>query len=595
MYFEITDKARAKLQVNPGWRPVTYKLGDGTGYVPSRTDTDIHGKEVASGEMSDGDIINGNVIRYSIILPFDQVVPTFGETGIYDADGDLFGLGVMDVPQAKDKDRAFRMDMYLSSVGTEYSGWLDVAETSNAYHMGILQSVEFLPSGINAVPSAFIIKENNLDSFRAYNAGAGLWTFDEYATFGSPGAVVSATVNSITLPQSAYTGPTDIDPDAPPIIEFITGDLYSACRYINKIVRAGGNVTISWLAALTNAPVVGDNFVVFTRRVNKIIAGPGIIVDQEPNGDVVITSTAGVGVTVWRDGPNDPDNSVGQDGDYWLNDTSGSVWTKAKGTYKQVATIMGPRGPQGQKGDPGIQGLKGDTGLQGLKGDKGDKGDPGIQGIQGLKGDKGDTGIQGLKGDKGDTGAPGQQGIPGVKGDPGLQGLPGNDGKDGNTLLNGTDAPANTLGKDGDFYMDTAAWTVYGPKAAGVWPAGANLSSPVSVISITPFIEGTMSASETLLVYSVTTPFFLPANLTGSTGKAMKPAAALTTITIKKSGTTIGTVTFAQGSQLPTFNFAAQVGFNTSDTLELYGPAVPDATLADIGLSFLGTLIVNGQ
>ena len=38
-------------------------------------------------------------------------------------------------------------------------------------------------------------------------------------------------------------------------------------------------------------------------------------------------------------------------------------------------------------------------------------------------------------------------------------------------MLNGTGAPADTLGHDGDFYIDTAADVLYGPKAGGTWPA----------------------------------------------------------------------------------------------------------------------------
>jgi hypothetical protein len=37
-------------------------------------------------------------------------------------------------------------------------------------------------------------------------------------------------------------------------------------------------------------------------------------------------------------------------------------------------------------------------------------------------------------------------------------------------VLNGTGAPDNTVGHDGDFYLDTAAEVLYGPKAGGAWP-----------------------------------------------------------------------------------------------------------------------------
>lgn len=56
-----------------------------------------------------------------------------------------------------------------------------------------------------------------------------------------------------------------------------------------------------------------------------------------------------------------------------------------------------------------------------------------------------------------------------------LAGTPGTPGADGRTILSGTGAPAATLGKDGDFYIATDATTLYGPKAAGAWPAGVSL------------------------------------------------------------------------------------------------------------------------
>jgi len=39
------------------------------------------------------------------------------------------------------------------------------------------------------------------------------------------------------------------------------------------------------------------------------------------------------------------------------------------------------------------------------------------------------------------------------------------------TILSGTGAPASGVGNDGDFYLDTATSTLYGPKADGAWPA----------------------------------------------------------------------------------------------------------------------------
>lgn len=48
----------------------------------------------------------------------------------------------------------------------------------------------------------------------------------------------------------------------------------------------------------------------------------------------------------------------------------------------------------------------------------------------------------------------------------------------GQTLRNGTGAPSNSLGGNGDFYIRTDTWFIYGPKAAGVWPAGVSITGP---------------------------------------------------------------------------------------------------------------------
>ena len=52
----------------------------------------------------------------------------------------------------------------------------------------------------------------------------------------------------------------------------------------------------------------------------------------------------------------------------------------------------------------------------------------------------------------------------------------GGGGSGGATIRNGTGAPASGTGADGDFYIRTADWTIYGPKASGAW------GSPTSLI-----------------------------------------------------------------------------------------------------------------
>ncbi|WP_439372906.1 hypothetical protein [Bradyrhizobium sp. DASA03120] len=64
------------------------------------------------------------------------------------------------------------------------------------------------------------------------------------------------------------------------------------------------------------------------------------------------------------------------------------------------------------------------------------------------------------------------------QGPPGPQGTPGAPGKDGNTIIYGTGDPSVLVGNDGDFYINTTTHFLFGPKALGFWPAGVSLVGP---------------------------------------------------------------------------------------------------------------------
>ena len=53
----------------------------------------------------------------------------------------------------------------------------------------------------------------------------------------------------------------------------------------------------------------------------------------------------------------------------------------------------------------------------------------------------------------------------------------GINGADGKTVLNGTVDPT-TEGVDGDFYINTTSYTVFGPKTGGAWGAGTSIIGP---------------------------------------------------------------------------------------------------------------------
>lgn len=60
--------------------------------------------------------------------------------------------------------------------------------------------------------------------------------------------------------------------------------------------------------------------------------------------------TNGTNGAQWRVGSGAPDNSVGADGDLYLDGDTGDVYQRASGTYTVVGNIRGPQGVQGFRG-----------------------------------------------------------------------------------------------------------------------------------------------------------------------------------------------------------------------------------------------------
>lgn len=79
-----------------------------------------------------------------------------------------------------------------------------------------------------------------------------------------------------------------------------------------------------------------------------------------------------------------------------------------------------------------------------------------------------------IKGETGPQGVPGTNGKDGTNGTNGKDGAPGAKGADGATWLFGTAAPAASLGKNTDFYLNTATFDVYN-KASNAWTKTGNI------------------------------------------------------------------------------------------------------------------------
>ncbi|MFC3322151.1 DUF2793 domain-containing protein [Mesorhizobium cantuariense] len=111
-----------------------------------------------------------------------------------------------------------------------------------------------------------------------------------------------------------------------------------------------------------------------------------------------------------------------------------------------------------------------------------------------------------------------------------------------------------------------------------------------TTIEFSLFFASTFLANEVLAQHIVSRAFSLPAGLTGSHGVAIAAATASTVLTIKKNGSSVGTATWAVAGTTPTLAMASLTNFAIGDILTIVAPATPDATLANVSLSLLGSL-----
>jgi hypothetical protein len=142
-------------------------------------------------------------------------------------------------------------------------------------------------------------------------------------------------------------------------------------------------------------------------------------VDLHP-GTVGPAGPTGPAGSVWRNGTGAPSNSLGVNGDYYLNDTNGDVYLKTAGTYSIVANIKGAPGTPGATGPTGPAGATGSTGATGP------------QGIAGTPGEKWWTGVV---------------------------------------------SPSTGTGIDGDWYLNNATGDIW-EKVSGAWVSRGNLRGP---------------------------------------------------------------------------------------------------------------------
>lgn len=110
-------------------------------------------------------------------------------------------------------------------------------------------------------------------------------------------------------------------------------------------------------------------------------------------------------------------------------------------------------------------------------------------------------------------------------------------------------------------------------------------STPVDLIVYAP---GVGSNNQVLVLFAFSRIVKFPSGAALSQAIAKVAATADTVFTFSKNGTPFATVDFGIAATIGTYTQAADEVFSPGDTLEIDGPAVADATLADIGFTFAG-------
>lgn len=140
-------------------------------------------------------------------------------------------------------------------------------------------------------------------------------------------------------------------------------------------------------------------------------------------------------------------------------------------------------------------------------------------------------------------------------------------------------------GEDGEDGMDLYIPGPPGPQGPQ-GPAGENAIASADIVF---FYPGSPTASQILFYMESVRSFHLPASLTGSRFRALVAPTSSVTLTLKKNGTSIGTLTWAAGQNVPTVTFASQVTFSVGDTFTVEAPSAEDTTFSQISVNLYGS------
>jgi hypothetical protein len=153
--------------------------------------------------------------------------------------------------------------------------------------------------------------------------------------------------------------------------------------------------------------------------------------------------------------------------------------------------------------------------------------------------------------------------------------------------------PSTLIGQTIHLKFPSANIVGGGPQSLASVPAYTYTVTGSGKASVATTVSGSYAGPTTanLVVqrYVFAGTVMFPAGLTGSQGTAGVAATATTTYSIKKNGTNVGTMVFAAGATTASFTMPSATTFMAGDILTVVAPASPDATLANLAWTFVGS------
>lgn len=266
MIFELTTAGLSYLNANPGNPPVlsAAKLGSGVNYIPSVTDTAIHGTEVYSIVPSFAQALNTNVLVYTVYLEPSIGPFNFGEIGLFLPGNILFALGANSSLLAKTPNtptgngNGIKIDCYISTVGSTHTIYSSVTNTEIS-SLNAFGSIDALPSAVTTQSNAYIVPNPvSPDQSLIAVSNNGVWTVSDYVQ-----QVGVGTINSVGITDFGvtYTGlPTGNEPSlAYPgylLFQILTGEAAGTLRVVSAATPTQISITNPFFANVT----VGDTF-----------------------------------------------------------------------------------------------------------------------------------------------------------------------------------------------------------------------------------------------------------------------------------------------------------------------------------------------